>query len=74
MAEMSFAGGKTLLEKRIEQFCESSTVLLTNIHTRRKSMAPGASREKKRIIQRESFSIPEMDMDFCKEEPSEGLI
>ena len=74
MAEMNFAGGKTLLEKRIEQFCESSTVLLTNIHTRRKSMAPGTSKEKKRVTEREIISMPEMDTDFFKDEPLEGLL
>jgi hypothetical protein len=39
---------KTLLDKRIDQFCKSSAELLTGIHARHNSMEKGMSKGKRK--------------------------
>jgi len=45
---------KTLLDKRIDQFCKSSAELLTGIHARHNSMEKGTSKGKRKRTQRKS--------------------
>lgn len=65
---------KTLLEKRIEQFCESSTELLTGIHTRYNAKAQSASKRKKRGRNKELMTIPDLDVDFNGEDLLEDML
>lgn len=61
---------KTLLEQRIEQFCQSSGELLSGIHVRHNG--DGTSK-RKRKGKKEIISIPDLDMDFHGDEPLEDL-
>jgi hypothetical protein len=54
----------SLLDKRIAQFFESTTELLTGIHARNKDTSNKERRMKKTI------SIPKRDIDILDEEPS----
>lgn len=60
MSEMKLS----LLDKKIAQFCESSTELLTGIHARNKGTL-----NKKRRMQK-TISIPNPDIDLLDEKPS----
>lgn len=62
---------KTLLEQRIEQFCESSGALLTGIHSRHSGN--GSSNRKRKKKQEGIISISDLDIDFCGEDPLEDL-
>ena len=58
----------SLLDKKIEQFCENSTDLLTGIHARHKGGTKGKSKQGRRILKR--ISLPETAVDVRDEEPS----
>ena len=62
MSEMK----SSLLDKRIAQFYESTTDLLTDIHARNNSEKKGTSTRKKRM--KKTISIPDPDIDFIDEE------
>jgi len=56
------------LDKRIEQFFESSTELLTDIHARNKAGAKGTSKKKRKM--KKTNSIPKPDIDSNDVGPS----
>jgi hypothetical protein len=58
----------SLLDKRIAQFFESTTELLTDIHARNKSGSKSASNKKRRM--QKNTSIPKPDVDSQDEGPS----
>jgi len=62
---------KTLLEQRIEQFCESSGALLTGIHTRHSEGSTSKRKGKKK--KNNLISMPDLDVDFHGEEPLEDF-
>jgi len=68
MSEMKLS----LLDKKIAQFCENSTELLTVIHARNKggnkSRNKGTSKQARRI--QKTISIPDPEIDAPDEEPS----
>ncbi len=55
---------KFLLEERINQFCDSSIELLTDIHTKSATVKQGKAKRKKKAKQTDLVSIPDMDMDM----------
>ena len=63
----------SLLEKRIAQFCENTTELLTDIHARNKN---ASNKDKKKITStkkrrmQKTISKPNPDIDLPDEEPS----
>lgn len=61
---------KTLLDRRIEQFCESSAELLTGIHTRHNR---GALKQKRKREVEEIIAIPDLDIDFHEDGPLEDM-
>ncbi|HBH61989.1 MAG TPA: hypothetical protein DDX85_09690 [Nitrospiraceae bacterium] len=64
MSEMKLS----LLDKKIAQFCENSTELLTGIHARHKGGTKGRLKQGKRILKR--ISLRETAIDVRDEEPS----
>ena len=58
----------SLLDKRIEQFFESSTELLTDIHARNKAGTKGKSKKKRNI--KKPISKLNRDIDLPDKEPS----
>ena len=52
----------SLLDKRIEQFFESTTELLTGIHARNNGEKKGTSTKKRRIKKAVSKSNPDIDL------------
>jgi hypothetical protein len=52
----------SLLDKKIEQFFESTTVLLTDIHARNKGGDKGTSTKKRRM--KKPISKPNPDIDL----------
>ena len=58
----------SLIDKRIAQFAESSTELLTGIHARNKGVNKGTSNKERRM--QKTISIPNQDIDLLDEEPS----
>ena len=64
MSEMK----SSMLDKRIAEFFESTTELLTDIHDRNKSVSnKGTSTQKRK--KKKTISIPHPDIDFSDEEP-----
>lgn len=64
---------KTLLDKKIDQFCESSEELLTGIHARHSDMEKGKAKRKRKKNQKKIISIPDLDTDLHEEKPLEVL-
>ncbi len=58
----------SLLDKRIEQFFESSTELLTDLHARNKGENKGMPKKKRK--RKKTFSKPGTDIDLTDKEPS----
>jgi len=59
----------SLLDKKIAQFCENSTELLTGIHARHKGGTKGTSKQIRKM--QKAISIPDPDIDLLDEEPLE---
>ncbi len=57
----------SLLDKRIAQFFENTTELLTDIHARNKAGAKVTSKKKRKI--QKPLSISKTDADSLDEEP-----
>ena len=57
----------SLLDKKIAQFCENSTELLTSIHARNKSGNKGTVKQERKM--QKAISIPDPDIDIFDEEP-----
>ncbi len=62
---------KNLLEDRINQFCDSSIELLTDIHAKQATAKQGKSKRKKKAKQTDLVSMPDMDtdMDYHEDAP-----
>jgi len=58
----------SLLDKRISQFYESTTELLTDIHARNKDASNKGTAKQKRKMKK-AISIPNPDIDLPDEEP-----
>ena len=56
----------SLLDKRIAQFYESTTELLSDIHARNIGEKKGTSNKKRKMIKK--ISIPDPDMESLDEE------
>ena len=57
----------SLLDKRIERFCDSSRDLLTDIHAKHKGGSKGTLNRERRM--QKTISIPNPDIDLLDEEP-----
>jgi hypothetical protein len=54
MAQVMRAGKKSSLDKKIEQFCEKTSELLTGIHKKYSSNNPETSKKKRKRRQRKN--------------------
>ena len=68
MSEMKLS----MLDKKIAQFCENSTELLTGIHARNKGGNKGRNKGTSKQARRmqKTFSIPDPNIDVLDKEPS----
>ncbi|MDH3259108.1 MAG: hypothetical protein OEM19_06565, partial [Deltaproteobacteria bacterium] len=69
MAATKCSGKKFFLEKRIDQFCESSAELLTSIQSRYSGKDQGDSKGKSKRKKREIISISDLAIDMNEDEP-----
>ncbi len=72
MAQKNKSGQRALLEKKIDQFCESSVELLSGIHSKYNSGNPGKSKKRKKR-KKKDVSRADLSIDFQDEEPLDDL-
>lgn len=74
MAEKNILNARTLLDKRIEQFCESHNLLMTNIHARRKKKLQDSIKTKNGPGQNELILMSDPEGDFSKDDDLDDLL
>ncbi len=65
---------KSFLESRIEQFCDSSSELLTGIHAKYSGEGNGKAKRKRKKKNIAALKISDVSIEINDDEPIEGLL